>query len=88
MHDDPVRRQFTAEAPNRLWLTDITEHSTVQGKLCLCALKDVHAGRIVGYSMADRMQASLAVDALAQAAARHGGASVVAGCIVSSHRGS
>ena len=47
----------------------------------------MHAGRIVGYSMAGRMHASLAVDALAQAVARRGGTSVVAGCIVHSDRG-
>ncbi|WP_112235670.1 MULTISPECIES: IS3 family transposase [Kocuria] len=87
VHDDHVQRQFAAEAPNRLWLTDITEHPTGQGKLYLCAVKDVHAGRIVGYSMAGRMQASLAVDALQQAVARRGGTSVVAGCIVHSDRG-
>lgn len=87
VHDDHVQRQFATEAPNRLWLTDITEHPTGQGKLYLCAVKDVHAGRIVGYSMAGRMQASLAVDALQQAVARRGGTSVVAGCIVHSDRG-
>lgn len=88
MHDYRVQRQFAAEAPNRLWLTNITGHSTGQGKLYLCAIKDVHAGRIVGCSMADRMQALLAVHALAQAVARRGGASVVAGRIVHSDRGS
>ncbi len=88
VHDDHVKRQFTATAPNRLWLTDITEHPTGEGKLYLCAIKDVHAGRIVGYSMAGRMQASLAVDALDQAVARRGGAAVVAGCLVHSDRGS
>lgn len=31
--EDLVQRQFTATAPNELWLTDITEHSTVEGKL-------------------------------------------------------
>ena len=66
VHDDRVRRDFSAEAPNRLWLTDITEHPTGEGKLYLCAIKDVHAGRIVGYSMAGRMQASLAGNALEQ----------------------
>ena len=40
MHDDHVRRDFSAEAPNRLWLTDITEHPTSEGKLYLCAKKD------------------------------------------------
>src|SRR3954471_23908877 len=36
-----VRRDFTAAAPNRLWLSDITEHRTAEGKLYLCAVKDV-----------------------------------------------
>ena len=88
VHDDHVRRDFSAEAPNRLWLTDITEHPTGEGKLYLCAIKDLYAGRIVGYSMAGRMQASLAVNALEQAVARRGGTDVVAGCIVHSDRGS
>ncbi|MCT1816790.1 DDE-type integrase/transposase/recombinase, partial [Micrococcus luteus] len=82
VHDDHVRRDFSAEAPNRLWLTDITEHPTSEGKLYLCAIKDLYAGRIVGYSMAGRMQASLAVNALEQAVARRGGTDAVAGCIV------
>lgn len=88
VHDDRVRRDFSAEEPNRLWLTDITEHPTGEGKLYLCAIKDLYAGRIVGYSMAGRMQASLAVNALEQAVARRGGTDVVAGCIVHSDRGS
>lgn len=32
---------FSAEAPNQLWLSDITEHPTAEGKLYLCAVKDV-----------------------------------------------
>jgi transposase InsO family protein len=40
VHDDLVDRQFTATAPNVPWLTDITEHSTAEGKLYLCAIKD------------------------------------------------
>ena len=70
VHDDLVDRDFTADAPNQLWLTDITEHRTSEGKLYLCAVKDVFSGRIVGYSIADRMKARLAVDALASAVAR------------------
>ena len=34
-HEDHVRRNFTAAQPNQLWLTDITEHATGEGKLCL-----------------------------------------------------
>jgi len=33
VHDDLVARRFTAPAPDRLWLTDITEHPTTDGKL-------------------------------------------------------
>ena len=33
------------------WLTDITEHRTDEGKLYLCAIKDVYSNRIVGYSI-------------------------------------
>ncbi len=40
VHDDLVRRQFSAQRPDRLWLTDITEHWTDEGKLYLCAIKD------------------------------------------------
>src|SRR5690625_5101334 len=60
VHDDLVERDFTADAPNRLWLTDITEHRTGEGKLYLCAIKDVYSGRIVGYSMDSRMKSRLA----------------------------
>ncbi len=64
VHDDLVVRDFTAGAPNQKWLTDITEHPTDEGKLYLCAIKDLHSNRIVGYSMDGRMKASLAVAAL------------------------
>ncbi|WP_240948426.1 IS3 family transposase, partial [Planosporangium mesophilum] len=67
VHDDLVRKVFTADGPNRLWLTDITEHPTAEGKLYLCAIKDVYSGRIVGYSIDSRMKASLAVSALRNA---------------------
>lgn len=43
--DDHVQRVFRADAPNRLWLTDITEHWTAEGKLYCCAIKD---GRFQG----------------------------------------
>lgn len=84
-HDDLVRRVFNAQEPNRLWLTDITEHWTREGKLYLCAIKDAYSNRIVGYSIEDRMKARLAVQALDNAVARRGN---VAGCILHSDRGS
>jgi transposase InsO family protein len=53
--------------PSRLWLTDLIEHLTGDGKLYLCAIKDAYSNRIAGYSMAERMTTQLAVDALANA---------------------
>jgi len=88
-HDDLVKRQFTAPGPNQVWLTDITEQWTEEGKLYLCAVKDVWSGRIVGYSIGARMQARLAVQALENAVANRAAAGQeVAGCIVHSDRGS
>ena len=80
-----VRHEFTADEPNQLWLTDITEHKTAEGKLYLCAIKDVFANRIVGYSIDSRMKSTLAVRALENAVAMRGH---VPGCIVHSDRGS
>lgn len=62
-----MQRVLRADAPNRLWLTDITEHSTSEGKLYCCAITDVYSNRIVGYSISDRMTAKPAVDALRNA---------------------
>ena len=67
VHDDLVRRNFSAPRANELWLTDITEHRTDEGKLYLCAIKDVFSNRFVGYSIKDRMTSSLAVAALRNA---------------------
>lgn len=67
VHDDLVQRRFAASTLDRLWLTDITEHRTDEGKLYLCAIKDVCSKRIVGYAIEDRMTASLAVSALRNA---------------------
>ena len=80
-----TRHEFVAQAPDRLWLTDITEHRTAEGKLYMCAIKDAFSGRIVGYSIDRRMKARLAVAALEMAVARRGD---VAGCVVHSDRGS
>ena len=89
VHDDRVERDFTASAPNRLWLSDITEHWTGEGKLYLCAVKDVYSNRIVGYSIDSRMKSSLAVAALDNAVARRNADGAdVAGCVLHTDRGS
>jgi len=85
VHDDLVKKVFTAPAPNLVWLTDITEHATSEGKLYLCAIKDVYSNRIVGYSIDSRMKASLAVAALRNAVALR---TPAPGLIVHSDRGS
>jgi len=84
VHDDRVQRDFTAEHKDQLWLTDITEHPTREGKLYLCAVKDVWSNRIVGYSMAERMTAELAVTAVGNAVQMRG----PVGTVLHSDRGS
>ncbi|MEU5908958.1 DDE-type integrase/transposase/recombinase [Micromonospora sp. NPDC047527] len=63
VNDDLVKRDFTAHGPNRLWLADITEHRTGDGKLYLCAIKDMWSNRIVGYCIDSRMKSRLAITA-------------------------
>jgi putative transposase len=82
---DLVDRCFARDEPDRLWVTDITEHPTGEGKLYLCAIKDVFSNRIVGWSIDGRMKARLVVAAIEMAVARRG---EVAGCILQSDRGS
>ncbi|WP_186367337.1 DDE-type integrase/transposase/recombinase [Kocuria salsicia] len=83
--DDLLKQDFTADSPNTRWVTDVTEHHTGDGKLYLCAVKDVCSGRIVGYATYRRTKSRLAVAALIDAVARRGAAKV-AGCIAHSDR--
>jgi transposase InsO family protein len=85
VHDDHVQRNFTAAEPNRIWVTDITEHPTGEGKVYCCAIKDLFSNRIVGYAISERMTADLAVSALRAAIARRQPDGVV---IVHADRGS
>jgi transposase InsO family protein len=85
VHDDLVQRNFTASELDQVWLTDITEHPTVEGKLYLCSIKDCCSNRIVGYAIDERMTAQLAVNALRSAIARRQPDGTV---IVHSDRGS
>ncbi|MBK8333806.1 MAG: IS3 family transposase [Acidimicrobiaceae bacterium] len=55
-------RNFTTDQPNAVWVTDITEHPTGEGKLYCCLIKDLFSNRIVGYSINERMTKHLAVD--------------------------
>lgn len=64
VHDDLVQRRFTADAPDRLWVTDITQHRTGQGWVYCAVVLDVFSRRVVGWSIADHLRAELVVDAL------------------------
>jgi putative transposase len=68
--EDLVGRQFRPEAPNVLWIADITYLRTWEGWLYLAAVQDAFSRRIVGWSMADHMRSELVVDALNMAIAR------------------
>lgn len=63
-------RDFTAEAPNRKWVSDITYIPTDEGWLYVAGVMDCHSRKIVGWSMSTRMPAELTCDALSMAIAR------------------
>lgn len=67
---DLVKRDFSADGPDRLWFADITYVRTRQGWLYLAVVMDVWLRMIVGWSMSASMAAELADDALKMAIAR------------------
>ena len=82
---DLVKRDFTADAPNRLWLADITYCSTWEGWLYVSFILDVYARVIVGWQIAAHMRTGLVLDALEMAASRRDPA---ADCVHHSDAGS
>lgn len=65
-----LEQDFSASAPNSVWLADITYIPTEEGWLYLATEKDLFSRRIVGYAMSDSVGAQLAVDALRMALGR------------------
>jgi putative transposase len=63
---DLVERNFTAAAPDRLWVADITYIPTWAGFLYLAVVLDVFSRRIVGWAMATHLRTELVLKALAQ----------------------
>jgi putative transposase len=61
---DLVKRDFTPEAPDRLWVADITYVRTWEGWLYLSFVLDAYSRRIVGWSMANNLETDLVLDAL------------------------
>ncbi|MBB5803542.1 hypothetical protein F4560_003310 [Saccharothrix ecbatanensis] len=61
---DLVDRDFTRDAPNRLWVPDITEHRTREGKVYCAVVLDVFSRKVVGWSIDSRQDAALVTNAL------------------------
>ncbi len=81
--EDHVRQDFTADGPDRLWVTDITQHRTSEGWVFCAAVVDVYSRRCVGWAIADHLRSELVVDALEMARWRR----KPVGTIVHSDRG-
>jgi putative transposase len=64
---DLLKRNFTAEAPDRVWAADITYVHTQESFLYLAFILDVYSRKVVGWSMASHLRTELVVDALEMA---------------------
>ncbi len=69
-HPDLVGRRFTAEAPDRLWVADISYVPTGKGWVYLATILDCCSRGVVGWSMADHLRSELVVGALEMATSR------------------
>jgi putative transposase len=83
---DLVRRQFTAVAPNRLWVLDLTYVSTWEGMAYVCFIVDAFSRMIVGWRVAGNMRTDMVLDAMEMAAFKRG--AHLGGLVVHSDAGS
>ena len=67
-YEDLVNREFHAKTTNALWLTDITEHPTREGKVYCCCVLDIYSRKVVGWAIDRNCEATLVNDALSMAA--------------------
>jgi len=65
-----LQQSFTADHPNRVWASDITYIATGEGWLYLAIIHDLHSRAVVGWSMQERLQRDLVMDAFKQAVMR------------------
>jgi putative transposase len=65
--DDLVNRAFDPTEPNQLWVMDVTEHPTDNGKVYVAVVLDAFSRMVIGWSIADHMRQELVVDALQMA---------------------
>ncbi|CAN5560301.1 hypothetical protein BH18ACT3_BH18ACT3_15480 [soil metagenome] len=84
---DLVNRDFARTEPNRLWLTDITEHRTREGKVYCAVVLDAFSRRIVGWRVAANMKTAMVLDALEMARRSRGNARLI-GLVAHSDAGS
>lgn len=66
-YSDLVQRSFTPNTSDRLWVADITQHKTEEGWLYLAVVIDAYSRKVVGWSMAEHLQAELVIKALQMA---------------------
>lgn len=66
-HPDLVRRDFTATAPNQLWVTDLTFVPTWAGVAYVCFIVDAYSRTIVGWRVASNMKTETVLDAIEMA---------------------
>ncbi len=66
-HPDLVRRDFTATAPNQLWVTDLTFVPTWAGVAYVCFIIDACSRAIVGWRVASHMRTTMVLDAIEMA---------------------
>lgn len=64
---DLVEREFARPEPDQLWVTDITEHRTREGKVYCCVVLDTFSRRVVGWSIDSAQTATLVTNALSMA---------------------
>jgi putative transposase len=64
---DLVERRFDRPGPDQLWVTDITEHPTREGKVYCCVVLDVFSRRVVGWSIDSHQATPLVTNALGMA---------------------
>ncbi len=65
--EDLVKRNFNPTERDRLWVMDVTEHPTAEGKVYLAVVLDAWSRRVVGWSIADHIRSELVVDAVQMA---------------------
>jgi len=79
-----LNQDFTAAAPNAVWVSDITYLSTLEGWLYLAVIIDLYSRQVVGWAMSNRLTADFVIRALYQAIGRR---RPPTGCIFHSDRG-